>query len=81
MRFGDVASPLKLPFKYFFEKHSDLFRTVTVVMKHNALLGILEKLTGDRRTALEHELLELPCERNCMAWHGMACHRTEQNGQ
>ena len=54
---------------------SDFFCTVTVVMKRNALLGILEKLTGDHRTALEHELLELPRKQNGTAWH---C--TEQNG-
>ena len=66
MRFGDVASPLKLPFK-FFEKHSDLFCTVTVVMKRNALLDILEKLTGDRRTALDTSYSN--CHTNEIVWH------------
>ena len=42
-----------------------------MVMKHIALLRILEKLEGDCRTTLEHELLEPPRERNGTAWNGM----------
>ena len=34
------------------------------------LLYILERLTGDCRTALERELLEQPHERNGTAWNG-----------
>ena len=58
-------------------RNSDFFCTVTVVMKRNALLGILEKLAGDHRTALEHELLELPRKQNGTAWHYMQQNGTE----
>ena len=60
---------LQRPFKLFFKKRSDLPCTVTMVIKHIALLGILEKLAGDHWTALECELLKLSRKRNGMAQH------------
>ena len=64
-----LTRTLKLPFK-FFENRGDLSCTVTMVTKRIVLLGILEKLVGDRQTALQRELLEQLCKRHVTARNG-----------